>query len=133
MSKKTNALRETKGTILLLGVDELSAGLLKFVLCREGYQVLNAQPADITSVVAVRPDLVFIGNAYTSGDQQAMLVNHQGLQPNLPIPVIAVARRFAVKQDIDTARSAGVHEYIVLPFHHAELLAQVERNIGRMQ
>jgi len=116
----------------VLVVDDLKGvrQVLNALLTRAGYQVIEADNGQtgLDLIRAEQPDVVLLDVRMPGLDGFEVLERAGTIDPDLPIVMITAYG------DVDTAVDAmhrGAHHYLSKPFHHAEVLAIVERAAER--
>lgn len=124
----------SQGTILVIENNEPSAYLLDFLLSREGYKVISAtSDAQLNDSLQLHPPQLIILNSrlsYQHSNQLIGLCRAQGGWQEIPILMLSTDY---MSDEISSALDAGANDYIVQPFHHAELIGQVGRHVHSLQ
>ena len=122
--------RDGSSPARVLIVDDLKGvrQVLRSVLAKAGYEVLEAEDGrqGLDLIRAESPDLVLLDLKMPGLDGMAVLERAAAETPELPIIMITAYA------DTDTAVRAmqqGAYDYLSKPFHHAEVLATVDRAI----
>ena len=121
--------RPVLGTILVIERNPHTAGLLEYLLKREGYDVVAATDgAGARRLMAslATPVAVFLDLELSKEDGFGLLqaIRHQPGWQGTPVLMLVEPHTLS---DVSPALSAGASDYIVQPFHHAELLGQIHR------
>jgi DNA-binding response OmpR family regulator len=118
-----------KPKILMVEDDESMATLVRFLLEKEGYEVLYAADGRQAKALideTTPPQLVLLDVMlpYMGG---LALVTHIRRKPDwCHVPVIMLTVD-AMKQDVVLALDAGANDYVVKPFNPQELMARIRR------
>ncbi len=118
---------------IVLAEDEPQiARLVEFKLKKEGYQVTwkeNGEEA-LEAIKADRPDLILLDVMMPVMDGYEVLRQLKKDENLKSIPVIILTAR-AQEGDVVKGIDAGAEDYITKPFHPTELLARVNRILGK--
>ena len=124
--------REGSSPARVLIVDDLKGvrQVLRSVLAKAAYEVLEAEDGrrGLDLIRTESPDVVLLDLKMPGLDGMAVLEQAVAGDPELPIVMITAYA------DTDTAVQAmqrGAYHYLSKPFHHAEVLATVERAVER--
>ncbi len=121
--------RPVLGTILVVERDPHTAGLLEYLLRREGYAVLAVTDNGTAHRLLGRlemPVVVFLDLELSKEDGFGLLqaIRHRPGWQGTPVLMLVEPHTIG---EVTPALSAGASDYIVQPFHHAELLGQIHR------
>ena len=120
--------RDVPSSVLIVEDDTLIASSLARALGSQGYDVTTASTVAgaLTSMDERRPDLVLLDLGLPDGDgvRVAEVVTHD----HRGVPVIIVTAR-ADELDVVVGLEAGAVDYVVKPFHLAELLARIRSHL----
>lgn len=121
-----------KRVILLVEDDPGIAGLVRFRLEREGYQVRHA--ADGEQAVKelenpVVPDLILMDVMLPYRNGYELLAEIRARPALAQVPVLMLTSR-GREQDVVKGLDGGASDYMVKPFRPAELLARVRKLLG---
>ncbi len=121
--------RPILGTILVIERDPHTAGLLEYLLRREGYEVIaatDAAGAHRLLGTLEMPVAVFLDLELSKEDGFGLLqaIRHRPGWQGTPVLMLVEPHTL---EEVSPALSAGADDYIVQPFHHAELLGQIHR------
>lgn len=116
--------------MLVVEDDEHIAQVLKFMLERQGYQVVHAADgraacAHVESAVDL-PALVLLDVMlpYVDGFEIVQVIRSREAWADVPIVMLTAK---TMERDIVRALDAGANDYVVKPFQPNELLARVRR------
>jgi DNA-binding response OmpR family regulator len=114
--------------VLIVEDDALIASSLARALTAEGYAARTAgSVADgRTAIEEERPDLVLLDLGLPDGDGTAIAMLMARQHPE--VPVIALTAR-SEEIDVVLGLEAGAVDYVVKPFHLAELLARIRSHL----
>jgi DNA-binding response OmpR family regulator len=114
--------------VLIVEDDQLIASSLARALQAQGYDASSAASiADATTSIGRQvPDLVLLDLGLPDGDGTELASRMTRLHPN--VPVIALTAR-SDEIDIVLGLEAGAVDYVVKPFHLAELMARVRSHL----
>ncbi|QAU34478.1 response regulator [Janthinobacterium sp. 17J80-10] len=117
-------------SVLVVEDDEHIAQVLKFMLERQGYQVVHAADgraacAHVESAVDL-PALVLLDVMlpYVDGFEIVRVIRSRDAWADVPIVMLTAK---TMERDIVRALDAGANDYVVKPFQPNELLARVRR------
>jgi len=118
---------------IVLAEDEPQiAKLVEFKLMKEGYQVTwkeNGEEA-LEAIKRERPDLILLDIMMPVMDGYEVLRQIKEDEKLRDIPVIMLTAR-AQERDVVKGIDSGAEDYIIKPFHPAELLSRVKRILGK--
>ena len=118
---------------IVLAEDEPQiAKLVEFKLKKEGYLVTWKEDGEeaLKAIKADKPDLILLDIMMPVMDGYEVL-RHIREDENLKsIPVVMLTAR-AQEKDVVKGIDLGADDYIIKPFHPAELLARVKRILGK--
>jgi len=118
---------------IVLAEDEPQiAKLVEFKLKKEGYQVTwkeNGEEA-LEAIKRERPDLILLDIMMPVMDGYEVLRQIKEDEKLRDIPVIMLTAR-AQERDVVKGIDSGAEDYIIKPFHPAELLSRVKRILGK--
>jgi len=124
-----------KPSILLIEDDPDLAGLIQFRLGREGYEVRHKADgeqglAEIAS--GRRPDLVVtdVMMPYHSGFEIVAAIRAKADWAGVPIIILT---SMANEKDVLRGLRIGASEYLTKPFRPAELVARIQKMLGRTE
>jgi len=118
---------------IILAEDEPQiARLIEFKLKKEGYEVVwkeNGEEA-LAAIKTEKPDLILLDvmMPVMNGYEVLRRVKEDENLKNIPV-VMLTAR--AQEKDVVKGIDLGADDYIIKPFHPAELLARVKRILGK--
>lgn len=120
---------ERKRVVLLVEDDPGIAGLVRFRLEREGFEVRHA--ADGEQAIkefenAVAPDLVLMDVMLPYRNGYELLAEMRARSALSKVPVLMLTSR-GREQDVVQGLAGGANDYVVKPFRPAELLARVRK------
>ncbi|TDX99365.1 response regulator transcription factor [Thiohalophilus thiocyanatoxydans] len=118
-----------QGTLLILEKDEHTAYLLDYLLSREGYSVISTTDCEIASQLLAKippTSMIFLDVAFCSDGQCRFMDTLRHIPAWRDTPVLLLAEHYTM-EDVSNGLQAGANDYIVQPFHHAELLKQIKR------
>lgn len=123
---------DRKRVVLLVEDDPGIAGLVRFRLEREGYEVRHA--ADGEQAMQEfdnpdRPDLVLMDVMLPYRNGYELLAELRARPGWAGIPVLMLTSR-GREQDVVQGLGGGANDYVVKPFRPAELLARVHKLLG---
>jgi len=118
---------------IVLAEDEPQiARLVEFKLKKEGYEVIckgNGEEA-LEVIKAEKPDLILLDIMMPVMDGYVVLRRVKEDENLKGIPVVMLTAR-AQERDVVKGIDLGADDYIIKPFHPAELLARVKRILGK--
>lgn len=120
-----------KECILLVDDDPNMLELLRRHLCAQGYDVVSASAGKAIQTLAMRPiDLVItvLKMPVKSGHD---LIEH--IRRNFTRTEVIIVTGSAGIQETVTAAKAGGAEYLVKPFTEEELIASVQKALGKLR
>lgn len=122
-------------TIMVVEDNEDVAYLLKFMLTREGFNVLTAEDGRQATALIVGeepPDLVLLDIMipYVNGFQ--LLEKIKNTQGWNEVPVVMLTSK-SQESDVVRALDNGATDYIIKPFQADELLARVKGILRKVQ
>jgi CheY-like chemotaxis protein len=120
--------------ILVVEDEQLIARLLKEILEIEGYNVttvLNGKDA-VQFTLRETPHLIIVDIMLPEMDGYAVIRHLRGHPKSMHIPILALSA-FGEPEDKIGAYEGGVDGYVTKPFNTDELLAQVRRQLHRIQ
>lgn len=120
-----------KPTVLLAEDDEQMGGLLRFLLEREGYEVLLAADGRqalnmINEMSPPRLVLLDVMLPYTSGMQLLVQIRANAGWRTVPIIMLSADSN---EGNVVRALDAGADDYVTKPFRPKELLARIRRSL----
>ena len=123
---------DRKRVVLLVEDDPGIAGLVRFRLEREGYDVRHA--ADGEQAVSefdnpVAPDLVLMDVMLPYRNGYELLKELRGRPALAKVPVLMLTSR-GREQDVVQGLAGGANDYVVKPFRPVELMARVRKLLG---
>jgi DNA-binding response OmpR family regulator len=118
-----------KPRVLMVDDDENMAYLMRFLLEREGYEILYAADgrqakALIDETTAPQLVLLDVMLPYMSGLQLVRYIRSKPDWRNVPVIMLTVD---ATERDIARALDAGANDYVLKPFNPKELMARLRR------
>ena len=121
------------GKVLVVDDDASVQRLLQYTLKQEGYEVVLA--ADGAEAIALwaseSPDLVLLDATLPTLDGFEVATRIRAEEgPGLHVPIIMLTADRDVQQKVRALR-AGADDYLIKPFHPAELLARMKSLIAR--
>jgi signal transduction histidine kinase/DNA-binding response OmpR family regulator len=118
----------TKGRVLVVDDHDLNRELVRSILERRGYEVLQADDGAAGVVMAhrSRPDVILMDLAMPRKDGFAATRELKADQSTKGIPIVALTA-LAMRGDEDRALAAGVDEYLTKPIDRKRLEETVER------
>lgn len=123
---------DRKRVVLLVEDDPGIAGLVRFRLEREGYEVRHAadgEQAVLEFDHPVAPDLVLMDVMLPYRNGYELLKELRGRPALAKVPVLMLTSR-GREQDVVQGLAGGANDYVVKPFRPAELLARVRKLLG---
>ena len=122
-----------KNKILIVEDEAQVARLTKFKLVKEGYEVTLAENGikALESIKNNTPDIIILDIMMPEMDGFTLLQNIKEDDNLKNIPVIMLTVKGA-KSDINKAYELGAEDYIVKPFHPAELAARIKKILGAL-
>ena len=125
----TDSSQESASPILVVEDDEATLHVLRFLLTREGFQVVVAEDGQKASkhiAKEIPPRLVLLDMMlpYVDGFQLIRQIRGRAEWREVPIVVLTSAAR---EEDIVRALDTGATDYLVKPFMPKELLARLRR------
>jgi DNA-binding response OmpR family regulator len=133
MSDAGNAGDAARRTALVVEDDDQIAHILKFILEREGFEVLAAQDGRIAGEWIDRlppPAIVTLDVMLPHADGFELLARIRARDGWGGVPVILLTAR-SQEKDIVRALDAGASDYLVKPFKPEELRARVRRLVKK--
>jgi CheY-like chemotaxis protein len=120
--------RSTRGRVLVVDDHDLNRELVRSILERRGYEVLQADDGVAGVVMAhrSRPDVILMDLAMPRKDGFAATRELKADQTTRAIPIVALTA-LAMRGDEDRALAAGVDEYLTKPIDRKRLEETVER------
>ena len=120
--------RSVRGRILVVDDHDLNRELVRSILERRGYEVLQADDGVAGVVMAhrSRPDVILMDLAMPRKDGFAATRELKADQTTKAIPIVALTA-LAMRGDEDRALAAGVDEYLTKPIDRKRLEETVER------
>ena len=121
-----------KRSILVVEDDIPVAGLLRYYLEREGFEVSHAPDGEHALREFDRPqlpDLVILDVMLPYHDGYELLANLRGRPAWAGIPVIMLTSRDR-QEDVVEGLSAGANDYLAKPFRPAEVVARIRNLLG---
>lgn len=118
-----------QGLILIVEKDAHTAYLLDYLLSRENYHIISTTDCKIAGRVLTSlppADVIFLDVTFIN-DGQCLFLDILREMPgwrNTPILLLA---EHNTMEDVNAGLKAGARDYIVQPFHHAELMTQIKR------
>lgn len=119
-----------KETILVVEDDQRMAFLLDYLLSREGYEVVNINPAmkqDALEVGEKRPKLIILGDQVSFENDHHMISRIRNHQEWKRVPIIILTDKY-IKEKMLSAMDAGANDFLMQPFDSKELVAQIEQH-----
>lgn len=119
--------------VLVVEDDASCAELLKYILSREGYQVVVAEDGlaaqNRINILNQPPDLVLLGLMlpFVDGYQLLQQIRQKPEWGNTPVIIFSAKTQ---EQDIVRAFDLGASDYVTKPFQPGELLARIHRQIN---
>lgn len=120
---------QRQGTLLVLEKDVHTAYLLDYLLSREGYNVVSTTNCEIASrLLAKMPpaNVIFLDVGFVSDGHCRFMDTLRKIPGWRSTPVLLLAEHYAM-DGVSHGLQAGADDFIVQPFNHAELLAQIKR------
>ena len=120
--------KSTRGRVLVVDDHDLNRELVRSILERRGYEVLQADDGVAGVVMAhrSRPDVILMDLAMPRKDGFAATRELKSDQSTKGIPIVALTA-LAMRGDEDRALAAGVDEYLTKPIDRKRLEETVER------
>jgi signal transduction histidine kinase/DNA-binding response OmpR family regulator len=120
--------RSSRGRILVVDDHDLNRELVRSILERRGYEVLQADDGEAGVVLAHRahPDVILMDLAMPRKDGFAATRELKADSSTRAIPIVALTA-LAMRGDEDRALEAGVDEYLTKPIDRKRLEETVER------
>ncbi len=125
-------MNERKRSILVVEDDRSVAGLLRFCLEREGFEVSHAPDGEQALREFDRPqlpDLVILDVMLPYHDGYELLANLRGRPAWAGIPVIMLTNSDR-QEDVVKSLSVGANDYLAKPFRPAEVVARIRNLLG---
>ena len=121
----------SRGRILVVDDHDLNRELVRSILERRGYEVLQAEDgeAGVTLAQRAQPDIILMDLAMPRKDGFAATRELKGASNTRAIPIVALTA-LAMRGDEEKARSAGVDAYLTKPVDRKRLEETVERLIS---
>lgn len=118
-------------TIIIIEDNEQNMYLMKFLLERNGYSVIEAPSAadGIAKVVALRPDAVLLDIQLPDMDGYAVARHLRTFKDVEKIPIIAVTS-YAMVGDREAALAAGCTGYIEKPINPDTFIDQLRKYLS---
>jgi pilus assembly protein CpaE len=119
--------------ILVVDDDQNVQRLLQYTLKQEGYDVVVAADGaeGYRAWVAEAPDLVLLDVLLPTMDGYQVATRIRAEEPpNTHVPIIMLTAEREVEQKVRGLR-AGADDYLIKPFHPAELLARIKSLLAR--
>ena len=115
--------------ILIIEDEPAIRGILRVVLAKEGYQLVEAETGARAEIEARshKPDLLLVDLGLP--DTEGLTVIRQ-VRAWSPVPIIVLTARTMEDQKV-AALDAGADDYITKPFSEPELLARVRAGLRR--
>ncbi|MBA3889271.1 MAG: response regulator [Gemmatimonadaceae bacterium] len=119
-------------TILVAEDDRVIATLLQHRLAKAGFNVIHAPDgrSAMEMLATARPDLAIIDVLMPDVDGFELLEHLRSLPDHAETPVLLLTS-LASESDVERGLSLGANDYVVKPFSPLELLARVQRLLGR--
>ena len=120
----------TTPLVLVVEDDEHIAQVLRFMLERQGYQVVHLADGRAASEhiasASTRPDLVLLDVMlpYVDGFEIVRLLRERGDWAGVPVLMLTAKN---TERDTVRALDAGANDFVIKPFQPNELLARVRR------
>lgn len=119
-------------TILVAEDDRVIATLLQHRLVKAGFNVILAPDgrSAMEALETSRPDLAVIDVLMPDVDGFELLAHLRGLPDHAETPVLLLTS-LASESDVERGLTLGADDYVVKPFSPLELLARIQRLLGR--
>lgn len=126
-----NSIAVKKPSILLIEDDDATAYVLKYLLQREGYDVIHVSDGNqVYDAIKNNPPfslaLLDMRVPYKNGKE--LMSDIRALQGWGTLPVIMLSTK-SQEKDIVDALEAGATDYIVKPFQPREVLARIRKSV----
>jgi DNA-binding response OmpR family regulator len=107
--------------------------LLRLLLARRGFEVIGARGGKegLATVENVHPALILLDIMMPEMDGWEVYRRLKANESTKEIPVIVVSARAQAAERVAALQDAGVDDYITKPFGPVQLLASIERVLGR--
>lgn len=115
--------------ILIVEKDAHTAYLLNYLLSREDYNVISTTDCEIAGRLLTRlppADVIFLDVAFINDGQCLFLDILREMPGWQDTPILLLAEHNSM-DNVNAGLEAGARDYIVQPFHHAELMSQIKR------
>jgi diguanylate cyclase (GGDEF)-like protein len=134
VERKSPEIQKTKKVILIVDDDPSIVNAMVFALSKEGYHVHSSTSARRASdmVKEVRPDLIISDIAMPEMNGYEFFNHLQSDESTRMIPFIFVSAKGEITDRIQGFKT-GVDDYLCKPFEIRELLARIERLLGRVE
>ncbi|THC46154.1 response regulator transcription factor [Massilia sp. Mn16-1_5] len=119
----------TASTVLVVEDDEHISQVLRFMLERQGYQVVHMADGRAASqhIVAAEPPALVLLDVmlpYVDGFEIVQLIRSQESWRDVPVLMLTAKN---TERDTVRALDAGANDFVIKPFQPQELLARVRR------
>lgn len=115
-------------TILIIDDDDIIRMVLRKVLEKSGYSILEAENGDTGLKLALekKPSTIFLDRNMPVMDGNATLIHLKNTTGTKNIPVIMLTGDKALS-DIETSKDLGANDYIVKPFDSDAILSSLNK------
>ena len=126
----SEAESEPRGTILVADDDPAIRSLLRLVLSKRGFTVVDVENGEkaLAQVAQSRPDLILIDWVMPVLDGPATVRRLKADHATRDIPVVMLTSQSHVDEKV-AALEAGVQDFVLKPFESRELVARLEQQL----
>lgn len=120
--------RMTARKIMLIEDDDIVAGLVRFLVERQGHELewLNTGADAVEAVTRLAPDALILDVLLPHQDGFAILSKLRAQPETARLPVLMLTGK-SREQDIVQALELGANDHLAKPFQPAELTARLQR------
>lgn len=118
------------GTVLVADDDPAIRKLLRTILTRKGYHVLEASDGRdaVEKVRSLHPDLVVMDWEMPNLDGRDAAAALKGARDTNHVPIVMLTSRSRIEDKVD-ALGVGVQDFITKPFDFREFMARIDQQV----